>query len=127
MAPRRNPAAELAQLDLVFKALGHSARRHILLVMHFRGGDMPAGDIARRFAHSWPTTSRHLKVLTEAGLVEVTQSGRERTYHLHKQRLQEIAGSWLAEFDAPPLVGKAPPAPRPRATCRFDLLLRDRG
>ena len=108
MSPRRDPAAELEELDLVFKALGHSARRHMLLVLHFRGGEMAAGDIARRFAHSWPTTSRHLKVLTEAGLVEVTRNGRERSYRLDQGRLQGIAGSWLAEFDAKPLV-------RPRA------------
>jgi DNA-binding MarR family transcriptional regulator len=45
------------------------ARRQILLTIHFRGA-ANAGEIAARFAHKWPTTTRHLRVLEEAGLVQ---------------------------------------------------------
>ena len=48
----------LAAVDAVFGALAHASRRHILLVLHYRGGEMTAGDIARRFECSWPTTTR---------------------------------------------------------------------
>ena len=99
---RRDAKRELAELEEVFKALAHPARRHVLLVLHFRGGEMTAGDIAGRFAHSWPTTTRHLKILREAGLVRVVQRGRERLYRLDRERLKGIVGDWLAWFDGEP-------------------------
>ena len=98
----RTPQRELKELDVVFKGLAHASRRHVLLVLHFRGGEMSAGDIARRFRCSWPTTTRHLKVLREAGLVRVVQRGRERFYQLEKERVQKIIGDWLRWFDRKP-------------------------
>jgi DNA-binding transcriptional ArsR family regulator len=98
----RDPAAELAELDLVFKALAHASRRQILLVLHFRGGTMTAGEIAARFACTWPTTSRHLKVLREAGLVRVEERGRERVHRLDAALLRRTVGGWLAWLDEPP-------------------------
>jgi ArsR family transcriptional regulator, arsenate/arsenite/antimonite-responsive transcriptional repressor len=90
---------KLADLETVFAALAHEQRRFILLALKFRGGEMTAGDIADRFACSWPTTSRHLKVLEEAGLVTAEKRGRERIYKLGTERLKEVAGGWLAWFD----------------------------
>ena len=69
------------------------------MVLHFRGGEMSAGDIAKRFACSWPTTTRHLKILREAKLVRVVRQGRERLYQLDRGRVQGIVGKWLAWFD----------------------------
>jgi DNA-binding transcriptional ArsR family regulator len=86
----------------VFTALAHAARRHVLLVLHFRGGSLPAGKLAERFACSWPTTSRHLRVLEHAGLVRVERRGRERIYHLERARLERVVGGWLAWFRDPP-------------------------
>ena len=60
---------------------------------------MTAGAIADRFACSWPTTTRHLKVLRSAGLVTVEKRGRERIYRLATQRLHAVAGEWLAWFE----------------------------
>lgn len=88
----------LADTDAVFSALAHASRRHILLVLHFRGGEMTAGEIAGRFGCSWPTTTRHLKVLLAAGLVEMQQSGRQRIYRLNRDRLDQVTGGWLANF-----------------------------
>src|SRR5688572_18952400 len=79
---------ELEDLERVFGALAHASRRHILVVLSARGGHMSAGEIADRFACSWPTTTRHLKVLVEAGLVHVTPQGRERLYALDAARLR---------------------------------------
>lgn len=99
-----DPRRELEDVDLVFKALAHASRRHILLVLHFRGGAMTAGEIASRFACSWPTTTRHLKVLENAGLVRVVRRGRERVYELERERFQGVVSDWLAWFDREPFV-----------------------
>ena len=59
---------------------------------------MTAGDIADRFACAWPTTTHHLHVLQEAGLVSVEKRGRERLYRLNTERLLVVAGGWLEWF-----------------------------
>ena len=96
---KRDPAAELQAVDDVFRALSHASRRHILLVLRFHGGRMTAGEIAGRFACSWPTTTRHLRQLQDAGLVEVEKSGRERVYRLADKRIRGIVGGWLDWFE----------------------------
>ncbi len=100
--PPRSAARELADREAVFKALAHASRRHVLLVLHFRGGELTAGEIAARFSCSWPTTTRHLGVLVRAGLVRVEARGRERVYRLDRERLDAVAGTFLAWFRAPP-------------------------
>ena len=95
MSPARDGLAELDELERVFAALAHASRRHILGVLKARGGRVKAGDIARRFACSWPTTTRHLRLLEDAGLVRVEQAGRERWYVLEAKRLRRVAGGWL--------------------------------
>jgi DNA-binding transcriptional ArsR family regulator len=93
----------------VFAALDSAARRQILMILHFRGDRMTAGEIADRFSCSWPTTSRHLRKLESAGLVEVERLGREWIYRLDRQRLG-VAREWLAWFDA--AGASTPPAKR---------------
>ena len=61
---------------------------------------MGAGEIARRFECSWPTTTRHLRLLESAGLVVVEKSGRARRYRLDAERLRKLAGGWIAWFSA---------------------------
>jgi len=58
---------------------------------------MTAGEIAGRFAHAWPTTTRHLRVLEDAGLLAHQKVGRTRVYHVRRERLA-VAGEWLAWF-----------------------------
>jgi DNA-binding transcriptional ArsR family regulator len=93
------PLAErrLKETEAVFAALAHATRRQILLTIWYRGGKVPAGVIAQRFAHSWPTISRHLRVLEEAGLVEHRKEGRARFYQVNMPML-ERANEWLAWF-----------------------------
>jgi DNA-binding transcriptional ArsR family regulator len=100
-APPRG-IAELQALEAVFGALAHQSRRTILLTLHARGGEMTSGEVAARFDCSWPTTTRHLRILEDAGLVQVTLRGRQRVYRLDAGRLRSAAGSWLARFDEPP-------------------------
>ena len=95
--PPSDAKARLEALDAIFAALDHPARRQILLTVHFRGGQMTAGEIAGRFAHAWPTTTRHLRVLEKAGLLAHERQGRVRIYRLDRTRLNLIA-EWLAWF-----------------------------
>jgi DNA-binding transcriptional ArsR family regulator len=88
---------KLDELEAVFSALAHEQRRHILLTLKFRG-EMTAGDIAKRFACSWPTTTGHLQVLEKAGLLIVEKRGRERFYRLDTARLLGVTRGWLAWF-----------------------------
>jgi DNA-binding transcriptional ArsR family regulator len=93
--------ARLAELDAVFAALAHWSRRQILLAVLFRGGEMTAGDIAERFHHTWPTTSRHLRVLEAAGLLAHRREGRGRIYRIDRKKLALIR-AFLRWFDAAP-------------------------
>ena len=90
---------ELEQTETVFNALAHSQRRQILLILRFRGGEMTAGEIAERFSCSWPTTTRHLRVLQRAGLLRVKKLGRERVYKLDVAKLRGTLGKWLQWFE----------------------------
>tara|TARA_R110002072_G_scaffold132928_7_gene273285 strand:- start:310 stop:660 length:351 start_codon:yes stop_codon:yes gene_type:complete len=102
----KDPAAELEALDQLMRALDHPSRRRILLVLRFRGGNMTAGDIAKRFSCSWPSTTRHLKVLLAAGLLRLERQGRERRYHLDPEALAPLE-RWLRWF------GESPPGDPP--------------
>ena len=68
-----------------------SVRRHILVV-RFRGGAMTAGEIASRFQCTWPTVSRHLRVLEHAGLPAGKTGPHPRL--LDTDRL-EVIHEWL--------------------------------
>lgn len=83
----------------MFGALAHPTRREILLVLHDRGGETTAGDLAARFEQSWPTTTRHLAVLVNSGLITVRKSGRERLYRIDRDRLVGGLGLWLHQVD----------------------------
>ena len=72
-----------------YKALADPTRRRILKLL--RDGDLPAGVIAEQFPISWPSVSRHLAILTAAGLVHPTRRGQQRVYSLTKPALVEIA------------------------------------
>jgi DNA-binding transcriptional ArsR family regulator len=83
--------------EKVFSALAHPARRQILITLNMEGGSLTAGEIARLFEHAWPTTTRHLQALAEAGLVAQERQGRRQIYRLERTPL-ELAMQWLATF-----------------------------
>jgi len=91
----------LDDIEAVFAALGHEVRRHIVLLLGVTGCELPSGYLAKRFCHSWPTTTRHLGVLEAAGIVKVRRQGRASHYRLNRERVQHVLGSWLARLDAP--------------------------
>src|SRR5262245_33060254 len=89
----------LADLEVVFAALAHEARRNILLVLSHLGGELPSGYLAARFQHSWPTTTRHLGVLVRAGLVMVRREGRSSFYRLNRERVVDVLRTWLGHLE----------------------------
>lgn len=97
---RRIAEQRLADIEDVFWALAHSARRQIVMTVHFWGGQMTAGEIAGRFGHAWPTTTRHLRVLTDARVLTVERVGRTRQYRLNHARL-DLVRDWLKWLDEP--------------------------
>ena len=88
----------LEVLDEVVAALAHASRRQILLVVHFRGGEMTAGEIASRFECAWPTISRHLRVLEASGLLVQEKRGRTRNYRIDKVKL-DVVREWIEWFE----------------------------
>jgi DNA-binding transcriptional ArsR family regulator len=94
-------ASSIEEIEAVFEALSHEARRHILLLLSRAGGELPSGYLAARFQHSWPTTTRHLGVLEQAGLVQVRRHGRSSHYRLNRERLTRVVEGWLHNLEAP--------------------------
>jgi ArsR family transcriptional regulator, arsenate/arsenite/antimonite-responsive transcriptional repressor len=89
---------ELEDFEIVFKALAHESRRSILSILQSRGGTMTAGEIVERFSYAWPTITRHLKQLEEAGLITVDKISREQHYTLNTTRLTSTVNNWIKWF-----------------------------
>ena len=100
----------------VLGALANDGRRRILRVIRDRGGEMTSGEIAEQFSTAWSTTTRHLAVLREAGLVSVDKRGRERVYRANPV----VADRALALVRADLHLGKEPPT---MTTASTDLTL----
>ena len=79
-----------------FRALADETRRMILRLL--RDGPLTSGEIADRFDSSWPTISRHLAVLREAGLVRVREEGREWFYALDPVPLAAAYHEWWEQY-----------------------------
>jgi DNA-binding transcriptional ArsR family regulator len=91
----RREAPSLDEVATVFDALSHEARRHIVQLLAHYGPELSSGYLAKRFSHSWPTTTRHLHVLEAAGIVSVRRDGRNCVYRLERDHLQRVVGGWL--------------------------------
>jgi len=78
--------------DQVFGALADATRRQIIASL--ADSPMAVHRIADAYAISRPAISRHLRILREAGLVEISESGRENLYYLKTSTLREIE-DWL--------------------------------
>lgn len=84
-----------------FAALADPARCRLVEVL--AAGERPAGHLAaiaaEEFGLSQPATSRHLRILREAGLVRSRIDGTRRLYAIEPDALQEI-DHWLDQFRA---------------------------
>ena len=97
-----------------YRALGDPTRREILRLL--REGELPAGQLAGQFEISWPSVSRHLKVLEGAGLVGSERRGGHVIYSLRTSVLEDIA-SEVADMAR---IGRQPKGARSRAPQRRD-------
>src|SRR5689334_1634979 len=80
----------------VFNAIAEAHRREILDAL--RAGEKAVGAIVTDLAMSQPQVSKHLRVLSEVGLVACRAEGRRRLYRLEPERLRPLH-DWLAKFE----------------------------
>jgi len=76
----------------VFRAISDPTRRAVL--ERLRDSECTVTALAAPFDMSQPAISQHLRVLLDAGLVEVRQVGRERRYVLNRRPLKKV-DRWL--------------------------------
>lgn len=79
-----------------FKALGEPNRLRI--VEYLRDGPHPVNDIVAHLGSPQPHVSKHLRVLSDAGLASVEPRGRERIYHLEAAPFTRMQ-HWLDTFE----------------------------
>lgn len=79
----------------VFNAIGDAHRRDILDVLIT--GEKPVGAIVADLSLTQPQVSKHLRVLSEVGLVRSRAEGRQRLYRLEPARLQPFH-DWLGKY-----------------------------
>ena len=77
------------------EALAEPNRRAILDLL--RGGERPVGDLVDRLQLSQPAVSKHLRVLRQAGLVEVRVEAQRRFYRIRAEPLAEL-DQWLSAY-----------------------------
>ena len=80
----------------VFNAVAEAHRREILDALI--GGEKPVGAIVSGLSLSQPQVSKHLRVLSEVGLVRCRADGRRRLYRLEPARLRPFQ-DWLAKYE----------------------------
>src|SRR4051812_4266954 len=84
-------------MDAVLHALADQSRRTVMEIL--RDHPATAGELAEALPIARPGVSRHLRVLREAGLVEVRQEAQRRIYSLRPQALVEV-DEWLEGYRA---------------------------
>jgi len=89
-----------------FRALADQTRRDILQLL--RHGPHTSGEIADRFESSWPTISRHLAILREAGLVTTQRRGQEIHYELNTSVFQDLVRHLMQWTKPVPRKSRAP-------------------
>ena len=80
----------------VFNAVAEPRRREILDALI--SGEKPVGTIVDDLSMSQPQVSKHLKVLSEVGLVTSRAEGRRRLYRLEPERLRPFH-EWLGRYE----------------------------
>lgn len=84
-------------MDAVLQALADPSRRTVLQIL--RDHPATAGELALALPIARPGVSRHLRVLREAGLVDVRPDGTRRIFSLRAEALAEV-DDWLRDYRA---------------------------
>ncbi|UVI30206.1 ArsR/SmtB family transcription factor [Paenibacillus spongiae] len=79
-----------------FTALAEPNRLHIIELLR-DGGPLTIGEIAVRLEMNQPQTSKHVRVLSEVGIVEVEPAANRRIIKLRSEPFQQL-DSWLESF-----------------------------
>ena len=79
----------------VFQAIADPTRRAILTLLAFQA--MTPNALAAHFDSTRQAVSKHIRILTECGLVKQEQSGREIYYHFNPKKMKEV-DQWLEPF-----------------------------
>lgn len=79
----------------VFEVLAEPNRRQLLDLL--RATERPVGDVVAELGVSQPAVSKHLRVLRDAGLVEVRSQAQQRLYRVRAEPLRAV-DEWLAPY-----------------------------
>jgi DNA-binding transcriptional ArsR family regulator len=82
-------------MDIAFAALSEPRRRRIL--DELRDGEKSVTELVTAVGGSQPGVSRHLRLLKEAGLVEVRAEAQRRLYRIRPEPLRELE-AWLEPY-----------------------------
>src|SRR5438067_6251260 len=85
----------LAGMSATFEVLAEPNRRRILDLL--RADERAVGDLVERLAISQPAVSKHLRVLRDAGLVDVRTDAQRRLYRVNVAPLRAVE-DWLAPY-----------------------------
>jgi len=84
-------------MNATFSALAEPNRLQIVELLRHR--PLPVGTIAERLGMRQPQVSKHLRVLSEAGLVQVRPVAQQRIYGLRAEGLKDL-DDWLEPYRA---------------------------
>jgi DNA-binding transcriptional ArsR family regulator len=79
----------------VFQAIADPTRREIINMIAHQSLNLNA--VADNFDISRPAISKHIKILTECGLIVIKQKGRERYCQAQLQKLNEV-NEWIEQY-----------------------------
>lgn len=79
----------------VFQAIADPTRREIINMIAHR--TLNLNSVAEQFHQSRPAISKHIKILTECGLISIKQVGRERHCEAQLQKLNEVS-DWVEQY-----------------------------
>ena len=79
----------------VFQAIADPTRRQILGLLSSHSLNLNA--VSEKFDISRPAVSKHIRILTECGLVTIKQKGRERFCEAKLQKLNEVS-EWIEQY-----------------------------
>ena len=90
------PMARAAAASDVFNAIAEAHRREILDALV--AGERPVGELVDELRLAQPQVSKHLRVLSDAGLVKCRAEGRQRLYRLDHEHLRPVH-DWLEKYE----------------------------
>jgi len=79
----------------VFQAIADPTRREIIGLLANKA--LTLNGVAENFPVSRPAISKHIKILTQCGLVVIKQQGRERYCQVDFKKLKEVS-DWVTQF-----------------------------